>query len=109
MDFRNLNGAELNAEVAMLEGEPVAIKGDKAVHPKDLWPYVYDYAETPSLSWFIINRERISIFQSDNGGWHALPRGWLSDPRRKTPQVWGPTPLVAAMRAYVGSKLPKEE
>lgn len=69
-------------------------------------------AYTPSTSWALggplIERERISVYQSDRGGWSALPRGWLSDPDRKPPFVAGPTPLMAAMRAFVASKLGEE-
>lgn len=62
----------------------------------------------PSSDWSIggpiIERERIGAYQNDAGDWCALPKGWLSDPERKPPFVRGPTPLVAAMRAYVSSK-----
>ena len=38
-----LEGAELEAAVARLEGEPVEVHDGKAVHPDGLWPYEYSY------------------------------------------------------------------
>jgi len=53
----------------------------------------------------IIDRERISIEYTGNAGrsWFAKPPG---NPTRKRNQMKdGPTPLIAAMRCYVASKL----
>jgi len=58
---------------------------------------------SPSTDWAqggqIIERELISIEQSDKYGWIAS---------RKGPCSIGPTPLVAAMRCYVARKLGDE-
>lgn len=56
----------------------------------------------------IIERERIGVYQSDRGGWHGQYPGWLSDPPRRHPYIAGPTPLIAAMRCFVTSKLGDE-
>ena len=56
----------------------------------------------------IIERERIGVYQSDRGGWHGQYPGWLSDPLRRHPYIAGPTPLIAAMRCFVASKLGDE-
>ena len=63
----------------------------------------------PSTDWSqggsIIDRERISVEYTGNAGrsWFAKPPG---NPTRKRNQMKdGPTPLIAAMRCYVASKL----
>lgn len=60
---------------------------------------------SPSADWAqggpIIDQERISVKQPADGGAHAY-----FDGRNAT--VAGPTPLIAAMRAYVASKLGDE-
>lgn len=58
----------------------------------------------PSKNWAhggpIIDRERISINERDGDCWQAHKTcGWSK---------FGPTPLVAAMRAYVASKFGEE-
>lgn len=58
---------------------------------------------SPSTNWAdggpIIERERISITLNNKGTWTAWPTP--SDPSN---QMEGPTPLIAAMRAFVASK-----
>jgi hypothetical protein len=60
----------------------------------------------PSTNWAqggpIIEREEISIGKADEPEWWAF-KGWKAE--NGTP---GPTPLVAAMRCYVASKLGDE-
>jgi hypothetical protein len=70
--------------------------------------YCFDGSYTPSSDWAqggpIIERERINIY--------ATPTGW--DACRDTDMLnfskirIGPTPLIAAMRCYVASKLGDE-
>jgi len=59
----------------------------------------------PSLSWDqggpIIERENIRISAMQRGDWYAEAWGL---PIR----IYGPTPLIAAMRCYVASKLGDE-
>ena len=114
-----LEGAELDAAVAMASG----VRGRIIYHHETTHLLAGDgefrqWEDThfenwqpwrPSTRWDtggpIIERERIGVFQSDMGDWSALPRGWLSDVKRTPPHVRGPTPLIAAMRAYCASKL----
>ncbi len=100
-----LEGAELNAAVAKLEGEPVEVCDGKAVHPRDLWPYQYDYSTDWGSGGRIIERERLMIQPLlVNGDWHGEWRAVaLSWEGREHADCTGPTPLVAAMRAYVNS------
>lgn len=68
----------------------------------------------PSTSWThggpIIERERITL-QCHDGGWEAYVDTEWSRGSDEVPQMWkgegeGPTPLVAAMQAYVASRQP---
>jgi len=67
---------------------------------------------SPSTSWGqsgpIIERERIDVYYLDTGP-NGSVRGWRAEhPQRRTLVGAGPTPLIAAMRAYVASKFGKE-
>lgn len=57
----------------------------------------------PSRAWEhggpIIERERIELRNDASGGWNCMGNGCYGD---------GPTPLIAAMRAYVASKVGAE-
>lgn len=103
-----LSGAALDWAVAKCKGW---IKGD-ITHPKfcRLWrdqirtPAIY-----PSTSWAqggpIIERERIATSYHPNPntpGWEP----WVAT--TKSYRADGPTPLIAAMRCYVASKLGDE-
>jgi hypothetical protein len=50
----------------------------------------------------IIEREKISVLDA-NGCWGARKTYW--DSSRSSRDYFGPTPLIAAMRCYVASKL----
>lgn len=50
----------------------------------------------------IIERERIDVFSTANG------TGWCAQSDVRVYSGYGPTPLVAAMRCYVASKLGDE-
>lgn len=54
----------------------------------------------------IIERERIEIGPAIEGNWYAEvdPYNYKWASRGKAPEALGPTPLVAAMRAFVASK-----
>lgn len=98
-----LEGALLDAAVAKAEGVLAAIMGEVCVslYPssgRSKGPYC------PSSYWDqggpLIDRERIDI--SEHGHWTAQLRHLTND------AYTGPTPLVAAMRAYVASKFGEE-
>ena len=63
---------------------------------------------SPSTNWSdggpIIDQERIAIEWTSAGKWRASVE-WLDEPSY---EGFGPTPLVAAMRCYVASKLGDE-
>ena len=100
-----LQGAALDWAVAKCEvGEPVGSFLDNVVpHP--------DYNTfCPSTDWAqggpIIEREKISVmFSFDLGVWvSAIGELWVPEEGG----VHGPTPLIAAMRCFVASKLGDE-
>ena len=102
-----LTGAALDWAVAKCEGEEVRlIKGQL----ETLWT---DNGYKPSTNWAqggpIVERDEISIsreFASGRIEWAA----WTPTPIRDdaTAFGYGPTPLIAAMRCYVASKLGDE-
>jgi hypothetical protein len=77
-----------------------------------------DYCFNPSTDWAqggpIIERERIKVAPNLNGTWHGQIRHTKAHPLVAHPVLagWtnkhGPTPLIAAMRCYVASKLGDE-
>jgi hypothetical protein len=109
-----LTGAALDWVVAKCEGWRLCDKHPpmlKHYHPnsahttrlyvEDL-PYSTDWAQGGP----IIEREEISISREFTSAWAA----WASAPIRDEAEAfgYGPTPLVAAMRCYVASKLGDE-
>jgi len=63
---------------------------------------------SPSTDWGqggpIIERERISFQAAESGGWYT----YFDHPTERDATAAGPTALIAAMRAYVASKLGDE-
>ena len=102
MKTNELIGAALDWAVAKCEGEEVRlIKGQL----ETLWT---DNGYKPSTNWAqggpIIEREGINLDNyAKNPKWSA----WTPAPDRESgeAQAYGPTPLIAAMRCYVASKL----
>lgn len=114
MDVSKLEGAELDAAVAKAEG----------LTP---WADGWKNATGDYLSWFqpstrwneggpIIEREHITItayMEREYCGLQSeLRQPWVANiqwdyPDNRSVRVWkaGPTPLIAAMRAYVASKV----
>lgn len=97
MKVSELSGAQLDWAVANCEGL-VSIDTKNLFEP---WYLLRDY--TPSINWAqggpIIERERIRLD----------PRGvWVAGHDSSNDEYLGPTPLVAAMRCYVASKLGNE-
>lgn len=91
MKTSKLTGAALDWAVAKCEGKDHVVN---APHK-----YVYE----PSTNWAqggpIIEREEISLWTEGYTAWEATSGGC---------QEWGSTPLIAAMRCYVASKLGDE-
>lgn len=104
----SLEGAQLNAAVAKAEGRSFSDGSfDCAGGTVCNW--------RPSTDWQdggpIIERERISVSARLPWTWSATAVEVMEHNGRKIElQTWqeGPTPLVAAMRAYVSSKLGDE-
>lgn len=104
MKTAELTGAALDWAVAKCEGVEVLVIERQIVHPED-----YE----PSTKWAIggpiIEREKIGVTPitvtvGDDRG----KRHWFANHEDKTDFQDGPTPLIAAMRCYVASKLGAE-
>jgi hypothetical protein len=104
-----LTGAALDWAVAEADGTPIYRSG-KTMTRMDMDGNVY---WQPSTDWAhggpIIEREEISTsreFASSRVEWAA----WTPAPIRDDAEAfgYGPTPLIAAMRCYVASKLGDE-
>ena len=99
MKTSDLTGAALDWAVATCEGDELAAKNIQ-------FPMYAKFCikVSPSTDWSqggpIIERERLDIYGYDGENWCA------NDNLRAT--QYGPTPLVAAMRCYVASKLGDE-
>jgi len=105
MKASELSGVALNWAVAICKG----------YKPKDFCPHDKHFRDeedvwfSPSDDWAqggpIIEREKIDLHHQRHGdlsvGWVATWDSWESEHT-------GPTPLVAAMRCYVASKLGDE-
>jgi hypothetical protein len=89
MRTSELSGAALDWAVAMAIGDYTPVR---------VPTYSTDWAHGGK----IIEREGIAVWQFDDVTWRAIARYAVPDP------IEGATPLVAAMRAYVTSKLGDE-
>jgi hypothetical protein len=95
----DLNGAQLDWAVAKCEGlkEEDFVETDNLYGPKWSGPeYSIDWAQGGP----IIEREGLDILFQEKDRWLAVGFGMN--------EAQGPTPLIAAMRCYVGSKLGNE-
>jgi len=96
METSKLTGAALDWAVAKCEGKIYGVRGTR-------------YEFQPSTHWSqggpIIERERIGVWPSASieGVWAARPDCEVHPNR--LPPTHGDTPLIAAMRCYVASKL----
>lgn len=108
---RELTGALLDAAVAKTAGQAFTLEGfGNLAHLTPLcWTDGHAFNErrgdcwavfAPSTSWTdggpIIDRERIKL------------EPWEYDSEWQADGIWGPTPLIAAMRAYVASRFGDE-
>ena len=96
-----LTGAALDRAVAKCEGETVSMVRGKL---ETLWT---DNGYAPSTNWAqggpIIEREKMALAMYEDF-WLAT-MGELSMAHIDDTEAYGPTPLIAAMRCYVASKL----
>lgn len=116
----DLEGAQLDWAVAVAANEPLSVDAWQAATRPGTVPFVMiglgsvdKRVYYPSSSWChggpIIERERIDIewWQDSNDlsvGWDAVVHMSVTQRVR----LDGPTPLIAAMRAFVASKLGDE-
>jgi Protein of unknown function (DUF2591) len=106
MKTSELIGPALDWAVAKCEGW--SDEGLEDIANGDKYPE-HDFSTDWAQGGPLIERERIGVYQGDKErDWSAQAHGWLSDPLRRYPFVRGPTPLIAAMRCYVASKLGDE-
>lgn len=104
MKTSELSGAALDWAVAKCEGK------ENTWRRSVLKPYEYYQGVPYSTNWLfggpIIERERIMIDPEINGGWMAI----IGDGNNYiiAGEERGQTPLIAAMRCYVASKMGTE-
>jgi hypothetical protein len=114
MKLSELTGAALDWAVAKCEGKTKLYqirRGDSRVidtdHPEYFEQYKRQHDEY-STDWAqggpIIEREGISVAMDDVEPWC----GFIEDDEINTLFFSGPTPLIAAMRCYVASKMGDE-
>ena len=101
-----LTGAALDWAVAKCIGHRVAANYGSyiRIYLPDPKQSGYTLAFCPSTNWEqggpIIEREKLDILYEHDLRWVAIPQ--------KGVEYYGPTPLIAAMRCYVASKLGSE-
>jgi len=89
MKTDELTGAALDWAVAKCEGVEIIVRQEN-------WDW---YSSSWEQGGPIIERENMEITRL------ADDRGWKSTNYDQTIKAYGPTPLIAAMRCYVASKL----
>lgn len=96
MKVQELEGAELDAAVAKLEGWYWDEPDENPIPVSTDWRYAGP----------IIERERIEASPCSPMNWGNVEHRWMALAYLPEPHVsaHGPTPLIAAMRAYVASK-----
>jgi hypothetical protein len=114
-----LEGALLDAAVAKAEGHLLSRSEQYGLEVIDAATNRLvantDYSSDWACGGPIIERERIAVLMLDNK-WRAWtpehhgydPRYWLFERTSRSAEGTGPTPLIAAMRAYVASKFGEE-
>ena len=110
MKTSELTGYQLNYAVAIAEGMDAKgvvyawqgqakLKIQRSTVPCEYDEVTFNYAGDWAQGGLIIERENICLW-TEGYDWEAKQYGvW---------EEWGPTPLIAAMRCYVGSKLGNE-
>lgn len=98
MKTSELTGAALNLAVTKCETEqPLDVNG--------LFLVAFKYSTAWAQGGPIIEREKITIDYRDTFGWWAA---YVNGGTEEEVGCSGPTPLIAAMRCYVASKLGDE-
>ena len=112
MKTNQLTGAALDWAVVKCECDmpapfksiPVVLNGAVRVFRGDMG--LHSAPISPSTNWaqggMIIEREGIEICRLNNGEWRGQ---WYEQATEKIHREYGDTPLIAAMRCYVASKL----
>lgn len=95
VNTNELTGAALDWAVAKCEGISLN-EGNTISNDCDTYNPSADWAQGGP----IIEREEINLWTEGYAAWEATKPGFW--------QEWGPTPLIAAMRCYVGTKLGNE-
>lgn len=113
-----LTGAALDWAVAVADGaktyDPEEFRDRRRNFTTSTGEYQFRYHQCWSQGGPIIEQERIKLFPNVGGTWTAQIRLEENHPRVKHKVLagWvngsGPTPLIAAMRCYVASKLGDE-
>ena len=107
MKTSELTGAALNWAVAKCESVPEYILNKPYRALELVEPYSTDWSQGGP----IIEREKVCIQRciraGEYHGWVALKDESFHD-RSGPDEIWGNTPLIAAMRCYVASKLGDE-
>ena len=115
MKTNQLTGAALDWAVVKCECDmpapfksvPVVLNGTVRVFRGDMG--LHSDPISPSTNWaqggMIIEREWIEICRLNNGEWRGQ---WYEQATEKIHREYGDTPLIAAMRCYVASKLGDE-
>lgn len=103
MKTSELTGAALDWAVAKCEGWERDM--ERRYHSNDP-DFQYEYSTDWAQGGSIIEREKIDVFHQDNGYTGAIKMATDADPHPRP--YFGPTPLIAAMRCYVASKLGDE-
>ncbi|MDM0024091.1 phage protein NinX family protein [Variovorax saccharolyticus] len=105
MKTSELAGSQLDLWVAKADGRVNAFISPLKVDV--VWDPDCDEAFMPSSDWAdggpIIESERISVIPGETNQVGPLVDGWIAEARGAR-AMDGPTPLIAAMRAYVASK-----
>lgn len=106
-----LTGAALDWAVAKCEGHDQFAQYTphlRVYHQRTDSLSSYTVTFCPSTDWTrggpLIERERIDVM-FEGPEWYAYMRYEAADGYNRTLQYDGPTPLIAAMRCYVASKL----
>lgn len=113
IETSELTGPALDWAVARCEGEVTAFGSDGITFGFKLNGELKVFAKgwaasmcwSPSTDWSqggpINDRERISVISD----FHEIKEGWIAESYQGNIQQFGPTPLIAAMRCYVASKM----
>lgn len=107
-----LEGAALDWAVAKCEGAPETWRNNDGPFLWDGVPCIWRASRAinfePSTDWAqggpIIEREGGTLWSTNASGWrYKWPYNHVDD--KEGPSMIGPTPLIAAMRCYVASKM----